>query len=138
LHLLRTRSARILRLSLFVASFALAILAKKVYRPWAYHRGVGWFNVVDWGPSLFYVFGMMMLAATLIAATRRLRHLKYQTMAGIAVGALMYEISHAFRSDRWFGWDDVTATVVGGLAAILVEAVLTRVEGKPDSRSTSH
>jgi hypothetical protein len=51
-------------------------------------------------------------------------------MVGIVIGAMMYEFSQAFRSDRWFSWGDVSVTIAGGLAAILVEAFLTRVEKK--------
>lgn len=121
-----------IRLFLFVSSFALAVLVKKLYRPWAYQRGIEGLGLADWGPSLFYVFGLEMLIAALICITGRMRHLKYQTMAGVLAGAMAYEISHAFRPDRWFSWSDFIATIVGGLAALLVEVVLTRGGGDPD------
>jgi hypothetical protein len=122
---------------LFIASFALAILVKKVYRPWVYTHGAGFIPVADWGPSLFYIFGFMMLTALLIAATGRMRHLKFPTMVGVAIGAMMYEISHAFRADRWFSWDDLIATIVGGLSAIIVEVILTRTENATNRESMS-
>lgn len=137
MRLPRISSVSIFRLFLFFVSFALALLIKKVYRPWVYQREIWDLRVADWGPSLFYVFGMMMLIATLIIMTGKLRNLKYQTMAGIIIGAMMYEISHLFRSDRWFSWADLIATIVGGFAAILSEIILSRVEKKSDSISPS-
>lgn len=132
MRLPRISSVSLVRLFLFIASFALAILVKKLYRPWVYQREIWGLRVADWGPSLFYVFGMEMLTAALIATTGRLRHLKYQTMAGVVAGALLYEISHSLRPDRWFSWDDIIATIVGGLAAILVEVILTSAGNRPD------
>jgi hypothetical protein len=113
---------------LFIASFALAILVKKVYRPWVYQHGAGFLPVADWGPNLFYIFGFIMLTAFLIAVTGRMRPLKFPLMAGIAIGAMLYEISHAFRSDSWSSWDDLIATIVGGLVAMFVEGILIRTE----------
>jgi hypothetical protein len=122
----------IIRFVLFFTSFLLAILTKKIYRPWIYQRE-GWgFHVADWGPSLFFVFGMMMLTAALVATTGRWKHIKFPTMAGIALGGMLYEFSHAFRSDRWFSWEDITATATGGLMAFLVEWLLMRSEDKAD------
>ena len=124
----RLSPAFIARLTLFIVSFAFAIFVKKVYRPWVYQHGEGLLSFAGWGPSHFYIFGFMMLAALLVTAFGRIRHLKFPTMTGIAIGAMMYEISHAFRSDRWFSWDDLIATVAGGLCAILIEVILTRTE----------
>ncbi len=77
-----------------------------------------------------------MLTTALVAATGQWKHLKFPTMIGIAFGAMLYEISHAFRSDRWFSWDDITATAAGGLMALLVEWILTRAEYKVDRESS--
>ena len=96
----RLSSVSIVRLLLFLASFTLAILVKKVYRPWVYQHGAGFLPIADWGPSQFYIFGFVMLIAWLIAVTGRMRHLKFPMATGIVIGAKVYELSHAFRSDR--------------------------------------
>jgi hypothetical protein len=112
------------RFLLFIASLILAGLVRNVYRPWAYQNEIGCLLVADWGPSLFFIFGMAMLIAALITRVGRLRHLKVQAMAGVLAGALFYEISQLWRADRWFSWEDAIATIVGGLGAILVEMIL--------------
>ena len=132
MRLPRLSSASIVRLALFIISFTLAILVKKIYRPWVYQRGMDFLYLTDWGPSLFYIFGFMMLAALTFVVSSRGCHLKFPTMAGIAIGAIVYEISHAFRSDRWFSWDDLGATVAGGLMAFLVEWILEKFERRVD------
>ncbi len=114
-----------LRIFLFFVSFTLAILVKKVFRPWAYQYEIRFLGIADWGPSLFYIIGMEMLIAALITMTGRLKHLKFQTMWGVIAGALFYEISQSMRSDRWFSWDDVFATIVGGLVAVLFEVFIS-------------
>jgi len=125
MHLPRISLVNLIRLFLFIVSLSLVGLVKKVYRPWVYQQG-GWdFSIADWGPSLFFIFGMGMLIAAVVTTIERLQQLKYQTMAGVIIGALLYKISHALRPDQWFSWDDIIATIVGGLAAILVEVILT-------------
>lgn len=126
---------RVSRLFLFAASFGLAGLVKRVYRPWAYQHGVSDLGVADSAPSLLYVFGMGLLVATVAGTSARLRPLKYVTIVGVGAGALVYEISQAFRRDRWFSWTDVIATVLGVFGAVLVERALTKAEDKPGTPS---
>jgi hypothetical protein len=119
-----------LRLFLFFASFTFAVLVKKIFRPWAYQKEIRFLGIADWGPSLFYIIGMVILIATLITKTGRLRHLKVQIMWGVIAGALFYEISQSMRSDRWFNWEDFFATMVGGLIAVFFEGFISNAENK--------
>ena len=38
------------RALVLIASFALAMLVKRVYRPWAYGQGVSLLGLADWAP----------------------------------------------------------------------------------------
>jgi VanZ family protein len=128
----------LIRFFLFLIPLTLAALVKKTFRPWiSSHSNVGP-KILDYGPSLFYIFGMIMLVATLIAVTGKLNRLKYQTMAGVIIGALFYEATQIFRSDRWFRWDDAIFTVAGGLLAIFTEFILSRFDKTSDSKTSGN
>ncbi len=56
MHPIRMNSASIVRLTLFVVSFTLAILIKKIYRPWIYQRGAWGLGVADLGSESVLCF----------------------------------------------------------------------------------
>ena len=102
-------------------------------RRWLFHH-FGRNSVVAGSLPNFLAVLVFSLAYTVIKPPQSSRQI-IQTISTVVIGLTLYEIAQIWMPHRTFDWNDIAATLLGGLVSWLLLAIPRQLLLKPGGRS---
>ena len=108
----------------FILSFALTEIGRKLYRPFIYKNNIEDFGIADsvgnWGGILAQIF----FGLAIINSTKK-KGLRLITL--YIIGYMFYEIVQPYLPRGVFDWQDIYGTIIGGIFGLLLFILIHKI-----------
>jgi hypothetical protein len=116
---------RIIALVIFAVAFILTEIGRDIYRPFVYANDLNDFGIAN-------TIGNFLGSITIIFLTIAVAHSDYregQLIIGIVtIGLILYEFSQPFIAGSTFDWEDMIATLFGGVISLALQRMLPKTD----------
>ena len=122
-RLLTVSRRRIIAFIIFVLAFVLTEIGRDIYRPYIYANDINDFGIAN-------TIGNFLGAITIVFLTIAVGNSNYRegllVIAIVTIGLILYEFSQPLLAGSTFDFEDIIATLFGGIISLTVHRMLPR------------
>jgi hypothetical protein len=122
-RLLTISRRRIIAFIIFVLAFVLTEIGRDIYRPYIYANDINDFGIAN-------TIGNLLGAITIMFLTIAVGNSDYRegllVIAIVTIGLILYEFSQPLLAGSTFDFEDIIATLFGGIISLAVHRMLPR------------
>jgi len=107
--------------------FSITEIGRFVYRPFIYGNKINDYGIAD---SIGNLGGIIVQIFFMLAILNPLRKYTFHVIAFLTIGYIFYEILQPYLPKGVFDWNDIYATIIGGIVASIFYILISKIVKK--------